>query len=68
MIDLNDTDADNNPGTFDPYVAVFTGGQWYTAASQGWTIINAERINDNNWIVGTAQNYGITYAVLLTPR
>jgi hypothetical protein len=47
---------------------VFQNNQWYTAASQGWAIINAERINDSNWIVATAVNGSSQYAVLLTPR
>jgi len=49
---------------------VFQNGTWYSAASQGWTLVNAERINDSNWIVATGVLSGAsgTYAVLLTPR
>jgi len=49
---------------------IYQTGNWYTAASQGWAIINAERINDSNWIVATAARSGVSgaYAVLLTPR
>ena len=51
MINLNDANQ----------TYVFQNGQWLSAASQGWVIINAERINKNNWIVGTAVNGGATY-------
>jgi uncharacterized membrane protein len=47
---------------------VDVGGQMYPAASQGWAVINAERINENNWIVGTATYNGQTRAVLLIPQ
>jgi hypothetical protein len=47
---------------------ILSGGTWYTAASQGWAIINAERINDSNWIVGTATQNGTFRAVVLSPR
>jgi probable HAF family extracellular repeat protein len=47
---------------------ILSGGTWYTAASQGWAIINAERINDSNWIVGTATVNGTFRAVVLSPR
>jgi hypothetical protein len=28
------------------------GGQWATAASQGWVLYSAKKMNENNWIVG----------------
>ena len=47
---------------------VFQNQQWYTAASQGWTLISAERINGNNWIVGWGYKSGQYRAFMLSPR
>jgi len=47
---------------------VKVGYNWFTAASQGWTLISAERINENNWIVGWGTKSGQTRAFMLSPR
>jgi hypothetical protein len=47
---------------------VFLAGNWYTAASTGWTLMSAERINGNNWIVGWGYKGGQYRAFMLSPR
>ena len=64
-----------NPGsqpmlelTAQAWVFLSQYGTWHTAASQGWTLISAERINGNNWIVGYGYKSGQYRAFMLSPR
>jgi hypothetical protein len=66
MIDLNDM---KDPVNNIPWVAVDIGGNTFvSAASQGWVIINVEKVNDGNWIVGYGYKAGLYHAFVLSPR
>lgn len=62
-----------NPGSQNPMnlndnTSLFVNGQWVTAASQGWTLVSAERINRVGWIAGYGTKNGQTRAFVLSPR
>jgi hypothetical protein len=42
--------------------------EWKTAASQGWTLTSAERVNKAGWIAGYGTKNGQTRAFVLSPR
>ena len=64
MIDLNDMIDANNA-----WVSVDVGGTLFSAASQGWVIRTAEKVNDGNWIVGYGTKTGSgVRAFVLAPR